>query len=129
MEKEYSSSVTFIFESTGIYHKSLQTFLDENGYSYIIISPLLSAKVRKSDIRSTKTDKKDCASIANVYYLKKLKIYDKTGRIYEDLREKSRYYDFLMDEMKRWKVEFRRLLDIIYPGLDKLYDNLYRYSG
>lgn len=27
--------------------------------------------------------------------------------------------------MKRWKVEFRRLLDIIYPGFDKVYDDLY----
>ena len=125
LEKEYGTEVTFIFESTGIYHKTLQTYLDEMKYKYIIISPLLSAKVRKSDIRGTKTDKKDCASIANVYYLKKLKIYDKTERIYDDLKEKSRYYDFMMDEMKRWKIEFRRLLDIIYPGFDKIFDDLY----
>ena len=30
-----------------------------------------------------------------------------------------------MDEMKRWKIEFRRLLDIIYPGFDRVYDDLY----
>ena len=27
--------------------------------------------------------------------------------------------------MKRWKIEFRRLLDIIYPGLDKIFGDLY----
>lgn len=125
MEKEYQKEVTFILEATGVYHKTLQTYLDNNECKYIIISPLLSAKVRKSDIRSTKTDKKDCTSIANVFYLKKLNLYDKTEKIYDDLREKSRYYDFLVNEMKRWKIEFRRLLDIIYPGFDKLYDDLY----
>ena len=125
IRKEYDEDCIVIFESTGVYHKALQTFLDEHDFKYTIISPLLSAKVRKSDIRGTKTDVKDCTSIANVFYLKKLRIYTKIDEIYDDLREKSRYYDFLMDEMKRWKIEFRRLLDIIYPGFDKIYNDLY----
>ena len=125
IRKEYDSDCIVVFESTGVYHRSLQTYLDEHDFKYTIISPLLSAKVRKSDIRGTKTDAKDCASIAKVFYLKELRIYSKTDEIYDDLKEKSRYYDFLMDEMKRWKIEFRRLLDIIYPGFDKLYDDLY----
>lgn len=125
IRKEYNEECIVIFESTGVYHKSLQTYLDEHDFKYTIISPLLSAKVRKSDIRCTKTDSKDCASIAKVFYLKELRIYSKIDEIYDDLKEKSRYYDFLMDEMKRWKIEFRRLLDIIYPGFDKVYDDLY----
>lgn len=125
IRKEYNEECIVIFESTGVYHKSLQTYLDEHDFKYTIISPLLSAKVRKSDIRGTKTDSKDCASIAKVFYLKELRIYSKIDEIYDDLKEKSRYYDFLMDEMKRWKIEFRRLLDIIYPGFDKVYDDLY----
>ncbi len=125
IRKEYDSDCIVIFESTGVYHKPLQTYLDEHNFKYTIISPLLSAKVRKSDIRGTKTDAKDCASIAKVFYLKELRIYTKTDEIYADLKEKSRYYDFLVDEMKRWKIEFRRLLDIIYPEFDKIYDDLY----
>lgn len=125
IRKEYDGESIVIFESTGIYHRPLQTYLDEHDFKYTIISPLLSAKVRKSDIRGTKTDAKDCASIAKVFYLKELRIYSKTDEIYADLKEKSRYYDFLVDEMKRWKIEFRRLLDIIYPGFDKIYNDLY----
>lgn len=125
IRKEYHEDTIVIFESTGVYHKALQTYLDEHDFKYTIISPLLSAKVRKSDIRGTKTDIKDCASIAKVFYLKELRIYSKTDEIYDDLKEKSRYYDFLVDEMKRWKVEFRRLLDIVYSGFDKVFDNLY----
>jgi Transposase and inactivated derivatives len=125
IKKQYNEDCVVIFESTGIYHKPLQTYLDEHDFKYTIISPLLSAKVRKSDIRGTKTDAKDCVSIAKVFYLKELRIYTKIDEIYADLKEKSRYYDFLVDEMKRWKIEFRRLLDIIYPGFDRVYDDLY----
>ena len=125
IKTEYKEDCIVVFESTGVYHKSLQIFLDEHDFAYTIISPLLSAKVRKSDIRSTKTDSKDCASIAKVFYLKELSIYSKTDEIYDDLKQKSRYYDFLVDEMKRWKIEFRRLLDIIYPGFDNVFSNLY----
>lgn len=125
IKTEYKEDCIVVFESTGVYHKSLQTFLDEHDFAYTIISPLLSAKVRKSDIRSTKTDSKDCASIAKVFYLKELNTYSKTDEIYDNLKQKSRYYDFLVDEMKRWKIEFRRLLDIIYPGFDKVLPNLY----
>ena len=125
IKKQYNEDCVVIFESTGIYHKPLQTYLDEHDFKYTIISPLLSAKVRKSDIRGTKTDAKDCASIAKVFYLKELRIYTKIDEIYADLKEKSRYYDFLVDEMKRWKIDFRSLLDIIYPGFDRVYDDLY----
>lgn len=125
IRKEYQEECIVVFESTGVYHKSLQTYLDEHDFKYSIISPLLSSKVRKSDIRGTKTDAKDCSTIANVYYLKELRIYSKTDEIYSNLKEKSRYYDFLVEEMKRWKIEFRRLLDIIYPGLDKMFNDLY----
>ena len=44
-----------VFESTGVYHRSLKQYLEVNGIDYIIISPLASAKVRKSNIRTTKT--------------------------------------------------------------------------
>ena len=125
IRNEYNEDCVVIFESTGVYHKALQTYLDEHDFEYTIISPLLSAKVRKSDIRGTKTDTKDCASIAKVFYLKELRVYSKTNEIYDNLKEKSRYYDFLVDEMKRWKIEFRRILDIIYPGFDKIFENLY----
>lgn len=125
IRKEYHEECIVVFESTGVYHKTLQTYLEQHDFKYAMISPLLSAKVRKSNIRGTKTDSKDCSTIANVYYLKELRMHNKTDEIYNDLKENCRYYDFLIEEMKRWKIEFRRLLDIIYPGLDKVFNDLY----
>ena len=125
VKKEYNELPMILFESTGIYHFPLKSFLDEYNLNYIIISPLLSAKVRKSDIRGVKTDIKDCASIASVYYIKRLLVHRKYENLYDVLREKSRFYDFLSNNLKKWKVEFRRLLDIVFPRLDEEFENIY----
>lgn len=54
LEEITNKKPIIVFEATGVYHRSLQFFLDENDMEYIIVSPLASAKVRKSNIRSTK---------------------------------------------------------------------------
>ena len=54
LEEITNKKPIIVFEDTGVYHRSLQCFLDENDMEYIIVSPLASAKVRKSNIRSTK---------------------------------------------------------------------------
>lgn len=125
IKKEYNELPMILFESTGIYHYPLKEFLDEYNLNYIIISPLLSAKVRKSDIRGVKTDIKDCASIASVYYIKKLLVHRRYENLYDILREKTRLYDFISENIKKWKVEFRRVLDIVFPRLDEEFENIY----
>lgn len=125
IKKEYKLLPIVLFESTGIYHFPLKCFLDENKINYIIISPLLSAKVRKSDIRPVKTDIKDCASIASVFYMKNLTIHKNVENMFEILKGMARYYDYLSDNLKKIKVEFRRLLDIVFPRLDEFFENIY----
>lgn len=110
-----------VFEATGVYHRTLQHFLEENGMDYIIVSPLASAKVRKSNIRPTKTDKKDCKNIAKVYYSKNLKIHGKGDEIYDGMLDLNRYYQYLTSQMKKIKVQFRLVLDIVFPNIDKLW--------
>lgn len=114
-----------VFEATGVYHRTLQHFLEENGMDYIIVSPLASAKVRKSNIRSTKTDKKDCRNIAKVYYSKNLKVHGKGDEIYERMLDLNRYYQYLTSQLKKVKVQFRLVLDIVFPNIDKLWAELY----
>lgn len=116
---------TFIFESTGIYHKSLQSYLDENNAKYIILNPLESAKIRKSHLRSTKTDQKDCENIAIAYYSREFRIHDKQDEIYDKLQRMNRYYGFMVQQLRMTKVQFRLLLDIVYPNIDRLYDDIY----
>lgn len=114
-----------VFEATGVYHRALQCFLNENNMDYIIISPLANAKVRKSNIRSTKTDKKDCKNIAKVYFVKDLNIYNQNDEIYDKMSDLSRYYQYLTAQLKKTKVQFRLILDVVFPNIDKLWSGLY----
>ena len=113
-----------VFEYTGVYHRSLQQYLEDNNIDYIMISPLASAKIRKSNIRSTKNDKRDCKTIARAYFEKDFPLHKKSDEIYDNLREMNRYYHYLTDQLKKCKVQFKLLLDIIFPKFD-LYDNDY----
>ena len=113
-----------VFESTGVYHRSLKQYLDDNEIDYIIISPLASAKVRKSNIRSIKNDKRDCKTIARAYFEKEFSIHKKSDEIYDNLREMNRYYHYLTEQLKKSKVQFKLLLDIVFPKFD-LYSNDY----
>ena len=93
-----------VFEATGIYHCSLKQFLENSGIDFIIISPLASAKVGKSNIRSTKTDKRDCKNIAMAYFIKDFKIYSKQDEIYDNMRAINKYYHYLTEQLKKIKV-------------------------
>lgn len=107
-----------VFESTGVYHRSLQQYLEDNEIDYIIISPLASAKIRKSNIRSTKNDKRDCKTIARAYFEKDFPLHKKSDEIYDNLREMNRYYHYLTEQLKKCKVQFKLLLDIVFPKFD-----------
>ena len=63
-----------------------------------MISPLASAKVRKSNIRSTKNDKRDCKTIARAYFEKDFPLHKKSDEIYDNLREMNRYYHYLTEQ-------------------------------
>ena len=57
-----------VFEATGIYHRGLQKYLKDALIPFVMINPLVSAKIRKQSLRSIKTDKKDCRTIAKAYF-------------------------------------------------------------
>lgn len=126
LKNECGINPIIAFEATGIYHKPLQNFLNHNNLNYCIISPLESAKIRKSKIRTTKTDKRDCKNIANAYFTRDFPIYREMDDIYYDLKILSRHYNFLMNELRKLKVEYHRLLDLVFPAYDTLYSDIYR---
>ena len=57
--REMDSKPYIVFENTGTYSRPIEVFCQNRGFSYCAIPPLLSAKMRKSEIRPTKTDKID----------------------------------------------------------------------
>ena len=84
--KETYSDVVYVFESTGIYHKALETFLMNHDEKCIILNPLEASKIRKTDLRSTKTDLRDCKSIAKAYFMKDFRLHNQKDELYEKLQ-------------------------------------------
>ena len=126
MEKKLETEVCVVYEATGVYHRVLKKVLEDNNIKQFIINPLLSAKTRKNDsLRCPKTDKLDPKSIAKTYYSHSLHNSHKQETIYHELRELSRYYEDILVHIRKDKVAFRAQLDIVFPGYDALFDDLY----
>ena len=126
MEKKLKTEVCVVYEATGVYHRVLKKVLEDNNIKQFIINPLLSAKTRKNDsLRCPKTDKLDPKSIAKTYSSHSLHNSHKQETIYHELRELSRYYEDILVHIRKDKVAFRAQLDIVFPGYDTLYDDLY----
>ena len=128
-EKSGEDVVPVIFEATGVYHRCLQKYLDDHDMPYYIISPLLSAAYRKTNLHGNKTDALDCSHIAKAYYDEdSLLPYQKQSDLFTKLQKLNRYYETELCHLKKRKVTFRSYLDIIYPRLDKCFkgrSNLY----
>ena len=126
MEQSLKCEVCVVYEATGVYHCVLKKFLDDHNVKQFIINPLLSAKTRKNDsLRSPKTDKLDPKSIAKTYYNQNLYNVFKEDDDYHELRALSRYYEDVLVHIRKDKVVFRAQLDIVFPGYDTLFEDLY----
>ena len=121
-EKSGSKTVSVIFEATGVYHRCLQKFLEDNDIPYYIISPLLSAAYRNTDLHANKTDALDCAHIAKAYYNEeRLLPFQEEEDIFVYLRRLNRIYEDELDHLRKRKVAFRSRLDVIYPLMDRCF--------
>ena len=128
-EKTGAQEIPVIFEATGVYHRPLQKYLEDHQIPYYIISPLLSATYRKTTLNGNKTDSLDCSHIAKAYYCESnLQRSKPQPQEYKRLFHLNRMYEDELVHLKKRKVSFRSLLDIIYPRLDKVFKgnhNLY----
>ena len=73
LERKTGRKPKVVMESTGVYSKPVIRWAESLGLEVYLISPLESAKVRKSRVRPTKTDALDCGVIAEVAYTRSLR--------------------------------------------------------
>lgn len=125
MKAKHQKEVCIVFEATGVYHRCLQNYLEENDLKYHMISPLLSARFRKQSLRSVKTDKADCTTIAKVYYNCELKESHRAEDTYYSLQQMSRHYETLLGHLRKCKVTMNETLEIVFPGYDDFFSELY----
>lgn len=121
LSEETGVQCVFVFEATGVYHKVLEKFLIDNELVYYMISPLLSAKFRQTEIHANKTDALDCTNIAKVFYLSELRPHINEEGMYEKLRKMNRHYENQLVYLRKMKVDLRIKLDIVFPNFDKAF--------
>ena len=119
LELETHKKPKFVFEFTGIYHECIAKYVQSIGLDLYAISPLESAKVRKSQIRVTKTDSKDCLNIATVYYTRKIRKFKSDNN---DIKALSRNKRDVRNELTKQRCVYHRYLDLVWPCFDEFFD-------
>lgn len=126
-----ADEISYVFESTGVYHQVLRKYLDDHKLPYYIISPLISAKYRQTELHSNKTDPLDCKNIAKVYYgsdKEHLNPYKSPESKHEQLQKLNRYYEDAIEHLRKYKVTLRAYLDIALPDFDSCFPNRNIYN-
>lgn len=120
IEEKTNLKPAVVYEFTGVYALPLLSFFIEDDFKIYQISPLESAKMRKAEVRPVKNDSLDTNTIAKVYYTKELREFSKQDKVYEDLKEMSRHYGFLISQFTIEKNRYHRCLDAIWPMFDEV---------
>jgi len=114
-------------EATGHYSLNLLGSLIDRGLTTCVINPLHTNLYRKGlSLRKTKTDKVDAGSIALMLMTDKtLKPYSDTSYHSEELKSLTRYRFDKVQERAKLKTSVARLVNILFPELEKLVPTLH----
>ena len=117
-------------EATGRYSYNLLGFLLDNGLPTYVINPLHTNLYRKSlSLRKTKTDKVDARTIASMLMsCVDLKPYTRTLYHNEELKSLTRYRFDKVSERAVLKQSVSRLINILFPELEKLVSTIHSAS-
>lgn len=117
-------------EATGHYGYNLLGFLLNKGLPTFVINPLHTNLFRKSlTLRKTKTDKVDSKTIAMMLMSDvALKPYTDTSYHNEELKSLSRYRFAKVQKRAKLKTSVSRLVQILFPELEKLVATLHMTS-
>jgi len=114
-------------EATGHYSYNLLGFLLDKGLTTFVINPLHTNLYRKSlSLRKTKTDKVDSRTIATMMMSDmNLKSYSDTSYHNEELKSLTRYRFDKVKERAKQKSSIARLVNILFPEIEKLVPTLH----
>ena len=128
LEEKTGRRPKVVLEATGVYSKPVIRWAESLGLEVYLISPLESAKVRKSRVRPTKTDALDCGVIAEVAYTRSLRRVTPRSSLYSQLYSLSRRRAAIVDRLVSSKNQYRKSLDCVWPLLDETCDPFSGYA-
>ena len=108
-----------IFEATGVYSRRLQAFLEEYSYAYTRLNPL-EAKKQLNSLRVRKTDKIDAEKLAKSQLVHNRKPTYVQEEVYQHLRDLSRFYQNMTEDLVRTKNRLHKVLQVTFPELENL---------
>ncbi|WP_205010229.1 IS110 family transposase [Streptococcus loxodontisalivarius] len=108
-----------IFEATGVYSRRLQAFFEDNGYAYTRLNPL-EAKKQLDSLRVRKTDKIDAEKLAQTQFVLNRKPTYVQEEVYQHLRDLSRFYQNLTEDIVRAKNRLHKVLQVTFPELESI---------
>ena len=125
-----SDKIKVGLEATGHYSYNILGFLLDNGLATFVINPLHTNLYRKSlSLRQTKTDRVDARIIAAMLMSDvDLKSYTDTAYHNEELKSLTRYRFDKVQERAKLKQSVARLVNILFPELEKLVHSLHLAS-
>lgn len=108
-----------IFEARGVYSRRLKAFLEKNGYAYTQLNPL-EAKKQLDSLRVRKTDKIDAKTLAISQFVLNRKPTYIQEEVYQELRDLSRFYQNLTEDIVRTKNRLHKILQVTFPEMENI---------
>ena len=113
-----------VFEATGVYSRPVEAFCQKNGLSYTLLNPLQAKKQLEEDtLRSWKTDKQDAHKLAQTHAGKKRTPKVIQEETYQTMRDLSRFYQEVEEEIKRTRMHLHNCLQLVFPELEQFFSN------
>jgi transposase len=127
---EDASEIKVGLEATGHYSYNLLGSLIDEGLTTYVINPLHTNLFRKGQsLRKTKTDKVDARTIAMMLFSDRtLKPYSDISYHNEELKSLTRYRFDMVHKRAKLKSSVSRLVNILFPELEKLVPTLHMAS-
>ena len=119
---DLNENIIILMEYTGHYHYPILKKLNDEGFQVCLVNPYQMKKYGDTELRRTKTDKKDAIRIAT-YALEisyQLVPYSSMEQKYEDLRLLARQYSQRISTLTTNKVQLLNLLDETMPGITSI---------
>ena len=107
-----------IFESSGVYSRTLRAFLQRNNWSYTEINPL-AAKKDMDSFRHNKNDQLDAVALAQAMNQHHYAPTFQEQQIYSELRDMERSYQEFNEDIVRAKNRLHQKLQITFPEIEK----------
>ena len=120
------TQVRIAFEATGHYSSNLESFLNNQEYSFMKINPLVVHQFLKArSLRRTKTDKADSLAMAN--YLMSVPYVPNSKVLYHinSLKSLCRTRELLIKERSKFAVLLTNELDKSFPEVKAFFNNIF----